>query len=93
MGTPRREKHLQGQRRARTHSSPTVSLNSACETGKQPERAMVSSDNMHPQHIVPNVITYNALMSACEKGDQPQTALAVFQEMQQQGVLPDVVYL
>ena len=43
-------------------------LISACEKGKQPERALEIFDKMQQQGIVPNIITYNALISACEKG-------------------------
>ena len=46
---------------------------------------------MQQQGVVPDVITYNALISTCEKGKQPQRALEVFQAMQQQGVVPDVI--
>ena len=41
--------------------------------------------------MVPNVITYNALISACEKGKQPERALELFEALQQQGVLPNVI--
>ena len=46
-------------------------LISACEKGKQPERALELFEAMKRQGVVPNVITYNALISACEKGKQP----------------------
>jgi pentatricopeptide repeat protein len=43
--------------------------------------------------VVPNVITYNALISACEKGKQPERALelfeAYFEEMRLQHVAMD----
>ena len=39
--------------------------------------------------MVPNVVTYSALVSACEKGEQPQRALELFNAMKQQGVLPN----
>ena len=37
------------------------------------------------QDVVPDVITYNALISACEKGEQPEQALKIFGEMKQRG--------
>ena len=55
---------------------------SACEKGKQPERALEVFQAMQRQGVVPNVITYNAVISACEKGKQPERALEVFQAMQ-----------
>ena len=47
-------------------------LISACEKGKQPERALQLFEAMKQQGMVPNVITYNTLISACEKGKQPE---------------------
>jgi pentatricopeptide repeat protein len=41
--------------------------------------------------VVPDVITYSALISACEKGRQPERALELFEAMQRQGVVPDVI--
>ena len=43
-------------------------LISACEKGKQPERALEVFQAMQEQGVMPDVITYNALISACEKG-------------------------
>ena len=43
------------------------------------------------QGVVPNVITYSALISACEKGKQPERALELFEAMKRQGVVPDVI--
>ena len=45
-------------------------LISACEKGKQPERALKVFDAMVEQGVVPNSITCDALISACEKGEQ-----------------------
>ena len=70
-----------------THNS----LISACEKGKQPERAMRILEAMQQQGVVPNVVTYSALISACEKGKQPERAVRIFEAMQQQGVLPEVI--
>ena len=55
---------------------------SACEKGKQPERALEVFQTMLWYGLVPNVITYSALVSACGKGQQPEQALEVFQAMQ-----------
>ena len=41
---------------------------SACEKGKQPERALEVFQAMQRQGVVPNVITYSALISTCEEG-------------------------
>ena len=41
--------------------------------------------------MVPNVITYSALISACGKGEQPERARKFFEEMKQQGVVPNVI--
>ena len=43
-------------------------LISACEKGKQPERALELFEAMQRQGVVADKITYKALMSACEKG-------------------------
>ena len=58
-------------------------LISACEKGKQPERAVELFDAMKRQSVVPNVITYrySALISACAKGKQAERALELFEEM------------
>eukprot|EP00434_Breviolum_minutum_P009870 symbB.v1.2.008696.t1/scaffold543.1/size336731/9 len=41
--------------------------------------------------VVPNVVTYGAIISACEKGGQWQRALALFQTMLEEKVVPNVV--
>merc|ERR1711920_888232 len=43
------------------------------------------------QGLLPNVITYNALISACEKGALPQRALQFLETMLHQGLLPNVI--
>ena len=43
------------------------------------------------QGVVPNAITYNALIGACEKGKQPEPALNVFETLVQQGVVPNAI--
>ena len=47
-------------------------LISACEKGKQPERALKVFKRMMQQGAVPDAITYNAVISACAKGKQPE---------------------
>ena len=46
---------------------------------------------MMRQGVIPDAITYSALISACEKGKQPEQALLVFASMEQQGVVPDEI--
>ena len=46
---------------------------------------------MQRQDVVPNVITYSALISACEKGKQPETTMAMFYAIQRQDVVPDIM--
>ena len=41
--------------------------------------------------LVPDVITYNALISTCEKGEQLERATEIFQAMRQQGMAPNVI--
>ena len=40
--------------------------------------------------MVPNVITYSAMISACEKGNQ-EWVLEVFDAMQRQGMVPKII--
>ena len=49
-------------------------LVSACEKGKQPERAWEVFHAMQQQGLTPSVITYNAPISVCEKKKQPERA-------------------
>ena len=42
------------------------------------------------QGVVPNAITYNALIGACEMGKQPELALNV-RGMVQQGAIPSAI--
>jgi len=41
--------------------------------------------------LLPDVVTYSAVVNACEKGHQPGRALEVFQAMQRQSVVMDVI--
>ena len=56
-------------------------LISACERGKQPERAFSISENMQQQGVVPNLVTYSTVISACKKGKQFEWALEIFDGM------------
>ena len=51
------------------------SLISACEKGKNPERALEFFASMEHQRVQPDVITYNSLICACEKGKNPELIL------------------
>ena len=46
---------------------------------------------MKQRGIVPNVITYSALISALQKAKRPAQALKIFEEMQQHGIVPNVI--
>ena len=46
---------------------------------------------MQQQGLMPDVITYNALISACEKSRQPGQALEVLHALQQQSLVPNLV--
>ena len=46
---------------------------------------------MRQHGLVPNVITYNALISACGKGQEPERAMKLFERMQRQGGVPVVI--
>jgi len=46
---------------------------------------------MHHEGIVPDVVTYSALISACGKGRQSKRALELLEVMRQQGVVPKVI--
>ena len=56
---------------------------SALEKGSHLGHALEAFREMQQQGIVPNVITYSALISACEKAKQPERALKIFDTMQQ----------
>ena len=47
-------------------------------------------DAMRQWGVMPNVITYSALIIACEKDKKPKQALELFDMMQQQGVVAGV---
>ena len=66
-------------------------LISNCETGKQPERAFEQVKAVHLQGMVPDIITYNALIGTCQKGKQPERALELFQAMQCQRAVPNSI--
>lgn len=45
---------------------------------------------MKQQEVVPNVITFTALISACEKDKRPEHGVYFYETMKQQGVLPNL---
>ena len=53
------------------------SLMSACEKGKDPDRALKVIASMGYQCVQPDVITFSSLISTCEKGKNPERALEV----------------
>ena len=63
------------------------------EIGKRRQwrRALQLFHSMQRHGVVPDVITYSALISACEKGNEPDRALKLFEAMKQQGIVPDVI--
>ena len=65
---------------APTTTTTYNALISACEKGKQLERALELFEAMQWQRVVPNVITYSVLSSTCVKGNQPQ----IFETMDHQ---------
>ena len=48
---------------------------SACEKGKQPDKALELLEDMQWSGLEPAMITCNAAISACEKGVQSDKAL------------------
>ena len=52
---------------------------------------MAIFEEMNLQGVVPDVITYDALISACEKGEQPERALKNFEDITQRGLELDVL--
>ena len=46
---------------------------------------------MQRHSIVPDLISYNALISACEKGKQPEQAMEMFHAMQRHSVVPNLI--
>ena len=47
----------------------------ACSKGKQPELAREMLKALRVQEVVPDAITYNAVINACGRGKQPERAL------------------
>ena len=48
-------------------------------------------EDMQREGVVPDLITYNALISACEKSKQLEQALKIFENMQKKGVIPNLI--
>ena len=61
----------EGQHRDAVTMATSFSAQS-CEKGKQPQYAVEMFQSMQRQDMVPNIITYGAVISACEKGKQPE---------------------
>jgi len=50
----------------------------ACQRGAQPERAFDVFAALQQQRVLPNVITYCALITASERSTQPERGFQVF---------------
>lgn len=63
------------------------------ELGKRRQwgQALEVFSSMEAKSVLPDGITYGALIGACAKGSQPDRALEFFQAMQRQGVVPHLV--
>jgi len=46
---------------------------------------------MQQTGILPNAVSYNALISACKEGKQPEPAQEVLETMREHAILPNVV--
>ena len=64
---------------------------SACEKGRQWQRALGLLEERSSQGLQANVITYSATINACEKGRQWQRALGLLKEMLSLGLQADVI--
>ena len=59
--------------------------------GQQPEQVLEVRKAMQKQDMVPNAITYSALISTCDTCQQPEQALELRKAMQRQGMVPNVI--
>jgi len=59
--------------------------------GTQPQKALAIFAALLRQSLVPEAITYSALVSTCEKGLEAGRALEIFEELLRQGLLPDAI--
>ena len=64
---------------------------SACEKGKQPDKALGLLEDMQRKGPEPGMIIYSAAISACEKGKQPDKALELLEDMQRNGLVHDII--
>ena len=80
------------QRRVVVPSAITyTALSSACEKGKQLQKALQVFETMLKQGVLPNVIIYSALISACEKREQPRHTFCILEEMKRQHMVLNVI--
>ena len=74
------------------HSGPMPDAQ-CLERGVLPQRALQLLEAMLRQGLMPDGITYDALVSACETGVLQQRALELLEVMLHQGLLPDgIIY-
>ena len=79
------------QRRLEPNVISFIATISACEKGRQWEKALQLLDEMQQRRLEPDVISFNAAISACGKGGQWDKALQLLDEMPQRRLDPDVI--